>query len=143
MAFDKSLLRTLMRTRLATVTELPDFKSWENRPFRLPDPMTTSIWLREKVYITTERKTTPGLIEATGETRYDIFIPAGGGTKEADDMTMAIAEAFEAGKSITNGSFGIQIERTQRGNLIHETEFENWSFLPVVVRWRVFTPTTA
>lgn len=143
MAFDKSRLRTMFRIRLATVSGLPTYKAWENRPFKLPNPSSTDTWLREKVYINSERKTTPALIEATGETRYDIFLPAGSGTKDADDLTKAIAEAFEAGNSLTNGTFGIQIERTQRGNLINETEFDNWSFLPVVIRWRVFTPTTA
>lgn len=133
-----------MRVRLAAeVDDLPTYKAWENRPFKLPNPATTSLWLREKVYINSERKTTPMMIEATGETRYDIFLPAGGGTKEADDLTKAIAEAFEAGRSMTDGTLGIGIERTERKNLIHESEFENWSFLPVVIRWRVFTSTTA
>jgi len=132
-----------MRTRLQTVSGLPSFFAWENRPFKLPDPKDEPLWIRERMYIYDERRSAAGYIEATGETRYDVFVPTGDGTTAAEALAKLIAEAFEAAESITDGSLSIILERTERKNMIHESEFENWSFYPVSIKWRVFTGTTA
>lgn len=132
-----------MRTQLATVSGLPSYIAWENRPFKLPDPKDNPLWIRERMYIYDERRSATGIIEATGETRYDVFVKAGGGTEAAEALAKSIAETFEAAESIEGSAFSIVLERTERKNLFHETEFENWSFYPVSIKWRVYVGTTA
>jgi hypothetical protein len=79
--------------------------------------------------------------------QYLVHTPSRDGTKEADDLTAAIALAFQAGQALTGDTLAVILERTERSpytvaDLGEEASGGVWTFKTVTTRWRVFTPTT-
>lgn len=142
---DLTELRTTMRTQLKTVTTLPsaDRRAWENRTFRPPEvrdqPGADVMWVREQIRILSETKSSTGFIEAIGETLYMVHYPAGRGTGPMDELTLAIAEAFQAGQSLTGTGLTAILEHTERRPPRVDPTFPSWIFTTVAVRWRSFT----
>lgn len=146
---DESLVRRVMRTQLKTVGTLPPEArlAWENHAFNPPapdaaEPIATQLWVREWQTILSEAKTSTGYIEAVGRTVYGVYTPTGKGTRDADDLSKAIADAFEAGQSLTDTPTVVIIERTSRDGYRPHESVGSWIFKPVAVRWRVFTAVT-
>lgn len=142
---DESSLRTLFRTRLKTVSGLPgeDYLAWENHQFDKPSAESDQLWIEEFVTILSEPKSSTGFIEVVGVTQYLVNCPKGGGTKDADDLSRLIAQAFEPGQSLTNSTLTVIIERTERSPYRPQPDGSAWVFKTITIRWRVFTPVTS
>jgi len=145
---NESALRRLFRARLKTVSTLPPEArlAWEGRSFTPPDPNPGDLWVREFVSILGESKSSTGFIEATGTTTYAVFTPGTGGTEDADALAQAVAEAFEAGQSLTADGLTAIIERTERAPYRDSADDRGsslWIFKTVTIRWRVFTPVSS
>lgn len=140
----ESDVRTILRERLLTVSGLPptNRRAWENRRFKPPQPADDESFVREWLTVLTESKSSTGFIEATGIVTYGVFVPVNAGTRGGEVLAKAIAEAFEAGQSLTDGSLVVTIEKTQRTPYRVDPNDEMWSFKTVTSRWRVFTPTS-
>ena len=138
---NESTLRTVMRTQLKTVASLPasKYRAWENRKFKPPEADEDQPWIREHVSILSERKSSTGYVEAVGTTQYSVYVPAGRGTAQADALAKAIAEAFEAGQSLTGTGLTVILERTERAPYRVDASDSIWVFKTVTSRWRVFT----
>lgn len=146
---DERGIRIAMRKKLKTVATLPkeSLLAWENHRFEPPEltgsqrgPVT--VWVEEAQRVLQEAKTSNGFIEAVGQTLWSVYAPKGRGTADLDELSKAIAEAFEAGQSVTGTGLTVILERTDRSELRPSGAHENWVFKVVTVRWRVFTPSS-
>lgn len=141
---DTTALVLLFRARLDTLSSIPDaaHRAWENREF---EPDLDQEWLRETLIISDEEKSSTGLIESDGQIRYDVLAPIGSGTEDARAIAKIIAEGFEPGQSLQSGDLRVSLEKTQRlpGREAFQDDGKSlWYMIPVVVFWRVFTPTS-
>ena len=158
MALDVRILREAFRATLRAAGE--DLASirllHENRRLKLTKDTTRSkCWLREDLTIFEEVRSSTGLIEVYGELTYEVYGLRGRGTEIVDALAKEIAEAFEAGSSISATGMNISVERAQRGpgGLDDDPNSDIrlqpgpspgpssvWYRVPVYIKWRVFTP---
>lgn len=144
---NETALRLCFRERLDTVEGIAEIKdakriSYENHTFTPKQPTEKSdpgLWVQEFIEILNEPKSSTGFIEATGETLYLVFVPNGKGTKAADTLAQAIAEAFQSGQSLHNSSITVILEHTVRRPYRAREDTQGWIFKTVSVRWRTFT----
>lgn len=144
---DEARVRAVIATRLLTVTGLPDPVTgiaWENRNFdppqQLAGPGLAPLWIREHQQVLSETRSSTGFVEAIGISQFLVETPSGKGTEEADKLSKAIAEAFEAGQSLTEDGLTVILEHCERSAYRSDFEFPAWIFKTVTVRWRTFTP---
>jgi len=142
---DETEVRKVFRAELNGVSGIPAaaFRAWENRGFKPPDPDDGQLWIEEFLEIISERKTSSGCIEAVGTTTYSVWVPSRSGTEDGDALARGIAEAFEAGQSLTSSGVTAILERTERAPYRGSDDFPLWVFKSVTTRWRVFTSATA
>ncbi len=135
--------RLLLRNRLLdNVDDLPVECQWENRVFTPPDPIRGSIWLREKLLLANERKTSTGFVQTLGQYRIDIFVPIGDGTTAAERLAKDVRDVYEAGTKLedTAASVGVQVYRAERGQGQEDSrDGAVWFRFPVLVYWRTFS----
>mgnify|MGYP001584383860 CR=1 FL=1 len=142
---DESLVRRTMRTRLKTVSVLPDALAWEGRTFQPPtleDAAGPLLWVAEQQVILSEVLAASCTLEAIGETAYLVFTPEWRGTEAADTLCKAIAEAFEPVQSLTATGLSIILERVERRPFRGDDRHPAWIFKAVAIRWRSFTSTS-
>ena len=146
---DESDIRVTMRTQLNTVSTLPDVSVnmlYENIPFDPPDipdgVQETSIWIEERQRILSENHTATQTLRTTGQTTYTFYTPKGAGTRDLEDLTKAVAEAFEPTNSLTGDVETIILLRTRRFPLSEREDHPGWVFKSVTIDWDVFTSTT-
>ncbi len=133
-------VRKTLRARAAGATGYPvaTLIKWENRDFTPPDPKSKSIWMRETLHVTSERKTATGRVTTLGQIRYDIFVGKGQGTGGAEDLAKAIADRFEPAQSLAGTGVVVQMYRTERQSGRGDPEPGAWYMIPVVIWWRSF-----
>jgi hypothetical protein len=141
-AVSHRLLRQVLRTRLETVTALPVRSriAYENRQFTPPNPPST--WIREWLQPATEVKVATKTVEARGRVQFDIVVPQGKGTTDAEDLANDIAEVFEPGTSLQGQGIEVAIDRTEQGQGTQDSGDDAWWFLPVSILWRYYATTT-
>ncbi len=149
MALDETALLVAIRTRLLTVSGLPlaAFRAWENVQF---DPPADKKWVRETFLPGSEAKTSTGFLESYGQVQYDLFGPIGEGREGLAALAKAVVEAFEPGQSLVNGSTQVILEEARRLRGRRDTPGEDsrdsggslWYYIPVVIEWRAFSPTS-
>lgn len=134
---DTKKLRLLFRIKLREIQDIPTDIAYENRPFEVPEP--DKLWVRETLLIATEIRSSSGLIQTVGETRYDVFGAKDAGTEKVEELAKKIAEKFEAGTSMvtSDGEVDVHVYRAAR---FPGRVDEAWFFVPVVLSWRTFTP---
>lgn len=148
-------LRTLS-TLATTVVRLENRSDPSPDGSKIPEPGSGSddpaMWIRETTLIDgDERKAGiggPSLILSAGETRYDVFVEKGRGTKEAHRVAKIIAEGFEGG-SLTDSQSALEIRLERSTRLPGRNDADAggpagsvWYFVPVVITWRVYTVAT-
>ena len=142
---DETTVRQAFRTKLLTVSGLPDEKqiSYENRLFDPPDQPAEvgdkTLWVLEQMRILSESRSSDSLVEAIGEFLWLVYTPKGKGTEKADTLSRSIAEAFQAGQSLTKDGIGVILERTERRPYRGDANRPAWVFKTVATTWRVFT----
>jgi hypothetical protein len=142
---DEKTLRTVLRTRLHTVSGLPSAIAFEGRVFQPPTLTTTSsslpLWVEEQVRILSETKSATGQIEALGEALYSVYTPSGRGTEQADALAKLIAEAFQSGQGLSGSGLELALEHTERRPMRQDVSpyGQSWMFKTVAIRWRAFT----
>lgn len=137
---DLTEVRKVLRTEAANATGYPanSLIAWENRAFTPPDAKSGTVWLRETLLVTEERKTATGRVTTLGQMRYDVFIGLGQGTGGAEDLAKAIADRFEPAKNLSGGGVGVQLYRTERRSGQSDPPPGVWFMIPVVIFWRSF-----
>jgi hypothetical protein len=142
---DEALLRRTFRDTLLGVSTIPDERTmiaWENEPFDPPqmvDVGPAPLWVKEHVRVLNESKSSTGFVEAVGETLYSVETPKNRGTEEADALAKAIAEALQAGNSLTATGLTVILEQTERRPYREDPNHPAWVFKTVACRWRTFT----
>lgn len=142
-AVDTHALRLLLRPVLVGVAGITEADvAWENRNFEKPSPDSdSSLWFRETLIVSDERKTSTGFVQALGQYRIDVFCPVGVGTEEAEDKTKEIMDAFQTGTSVSGGGLAVNLYRTHRLPGRNDPGPNPvWHMIPVVVNWRTHTP---
>ena len=105
----ESDIRQVFRATLSEVSDLPDYIAWENRSKNPPDPGSDTeppiVWVKEDLRILDETHTAFGFITSIGEMLYSVYTPLGRGTREADDLSLSIANAFMATQSLSGNNY--------------------------------------
>jgi hypothetical protein len=144
-AVDEVELRKVFRERLKTVTGLPAVIAWENvvtAPPALPTGGGSVLWMEEVHRLLSEKASSTCLNEAVGEVLYLIFIPKGGGTREADELAQRICVAFRPRQSLTSSAITVMLEVTDRRPYREHERYPGWVFKTVAVQWRSFSSVT-
>lgn len=139
MAVDTNAIRTALRSVVQTASGFPDSShaAWENQPFEIPNDGL--LWFRETLQPSFERLTAYKYLEARGIVRYDVFTPAGAGTKAAETLATAILDVFTPPVSITYSGVSVIVERAER---MQAQTADGWYMIPLSVYWRHHTPNT-
>jgi len=144
MAFSETELRKAFRTAWELVSGLPPDISYHNIRFTPPDHANTvgpiPVWVGEMSTILSERKTSTGFIEATGEYLLIVRTPKGRPTERADDLAQALVETLKPGQSLTTDCITVILERSERRPYREDPANPTWISKTVAVRWRVFSP---
>lgn len=133
----------MLREQLFTATRVPaeEFCHWQNRPFTIPDPKPGSNWLRESFALISERLTAFEEGTAVGRVTYSVFVPAGRGTDDLEEIIKSIADVFPHGKTLRT-HLGVDtgcpliIFRTERSGAIEDSATRTWFFESVTINWR-------
>ncbi len=121
-------------TLLATKTE------WENREFTPPAPENDrEVWLRETFFPGPENLVGSNTLQLNGYIQYDVFTPAGSGTKRGDEIAQVIANKYPCAKGLVNEDatprVSLSILNTDVTSAIKEGV---WRMLPVHVTFIAF-----
>jgi hypothetical protein len=145
---DEQTLRKAFRTRLQTVSNLPDFNSriaWVGHDFVPPSLQGNSnesvpLWIEEEPQIIGETHSSTGNTETIGVYFWNVHTPSGKGTEAADAVCKSIAEAFQASQSLIADSVAFSLVRAERRPYRANPRHPAWMFKSVAITWRNFTP---
>ena len=127
------------------MTDIPDtdHRALENDDF---EPEVDAIWLRQTLQIINELKSSTGTIEANGDMVYDLFAPTGTGVSPVRTIARALADTFEEGQSLQYNGLEVILEQTERFPGAQDFGEDGvpslWYQIPVIISWRVFTPSS-
>ncbi len=144
---DSTKLRQVFRAKLrAAGGDLANIRmAHENRKLKLKkDAALPAFWIRETLMIFDESKSSTGTIEADGDMIYDVLGLKSKGTEEIEALAKLVAEAFEAGQSLTATGIEVSLEKSRRFPGLDDPGENSpggsiWFYIPVHVQWRVFT----
>ena len=133
---DNRVIRQTLRIQLRTVAGLPAdaAQSWENRAFNPPNPPAP--WIRATLLPVSERLIATNQVMGIGIFVVDVFVPVASGTETAEDLSLAIANAFKPASSLVGVGVTISLYRTERKPALVMDEI--WYHVPIHINYRTF-----
>lgn len=142
---DREKIRVAVRKRLLAGTALPFGDgvdqakriAWENRDFTPPDPKSGDVlWIRETLVPALERQSGSNMLEFDGYVQFDVFVPRGRGTENAERMIKAIGDKLKPATS-TVDPVAVHIMRAEA---LQGVDDGTWYGIPFQVTVKAFGP---
>ncbi len=126
---NRDTIRTILRTRLATVSGLPAVKYEDGPTFTAP----AALWIQESIRAGTVTTRANGTNEARPLYLLDLHIPPTTTGATIDTLDRALENAFQAGRTLTDGGQTHQLEITSYSPGARITQPNGWGYRRITV----------